>query len=128
MTTPPFLATAYFSLNMIVVDVPSVTSVTRIPSSPKNCQLAAKLLRPQLVLPVGEEELRVGTRLARAGIGRCLSDGELGGEPSMLRMRFHLAEMVNGGRVLPAAARLGRTVARMPSPADLVPDLQALLR
>lgn len=83
---------------------------------------------PQLVLPVGEEELRVGTRLARAGIGRCLSDGELGGEPSMLRLRFHLAEMVNGGRVLPAAARLGRAVARMPSPADLVPDLQALLR
>ena len=49
----PFFATAYFSLNMIVVEVPSVAYVMRFPpSSPKNCQFAEKLLRPQVVPPV----------------------------------------------------------------------------
>lgn len=82
----------------------------------------------QLVLPVGEDERRAGVRLEQAGVGRCLPDDELAGEPSMLRLRFHIADLVNGGRVLPAAARLGRTVARMPPPADLVPGIEALLR
>jgi hypothetical protein len=30
--------------------------------------------------------------------------------------------------VLPEAARLGLTIARMPQPADLVPDMEALVR
>ncbi|MGW5276527.1 glycosyltransferase [Streptomyces sp. NPDC004044] len=89
---------------------------------------AARFGVPQLVLPAGEEERRAGARLEQTGIGRCLSDDELAGDPSMLRLRFHIAELVNGGRVLPAAARLGRTIARMPPPADLVPGIEALMR
>ncbi|MGW4567630.1 glycosyltransferase [Streptomyces sp. NPDC004561] len=89
---------------------------------------AARFGISQLVLPAGEEERRAGARLEAAGIGRCLSDDELAGDPSMLRLRFHIAELVNGGRVLPEAARLGLTIARMPQPADLVPDIEALLR
>ncbi|MGY0019292.1 glycosyltransferase [Streptomyces sp. YJ-C3] len=89
---------------------------------------AARFGVSQLVLPAGDEERRAGARLEEAGIGRCLSDEELAGDPSMLRLRFHLAELVNGGRVLPEAARLGRTIARMPRPADLVPGIEALVR
>jgi UDP:flavonoid glycosyltransferase YjiC (YdhE family) len=89
---------------------------------------AARYGVSQLVLPAGEEERQAGKRLEQAGIGRCLTDDELAGAPSMLRLRFHLAELVNGGRVLPAAARLGRTIARMPPPAALVPGIEALLR
>jgi hypothetical protein len=89
---------------------------------------AARFGISQLVLPAGENERRAGARLEEAGIGRCLSDDELAGDPSMLRLRFHIAELVNGGRVLPEAARLGLTIARMPQPADLVPDMEALVR
>ncbi|MFD3536165.1 glycosyltransferase [Streptomyces sp. NPDC058664] len=89
---------------------------------------AARYGVSQLVLPAGEEEWAAGKRLERAGIGRCLTDDELAGASSMLRLRFHLAELVNGGRMLPAAAKLGRTIARMPEPAALVPDIEALLR
>ncbi|MGW5259037.1 nucleotide disphospho-sugar-binding domain-containing protein, partial [Streptomyces sp. NPDC004012] len=89
---------------------------------------AARFGISQLVLPAGENERRAAARLEEAGIGRCLSDDELAGDPSMLRLRFHIAELVNGGRVLPEAARLGLTIARMPQPADLVPDIEALVR
>ncbi|MGJ5756598.1 glycosyltransferase [Streptomyces puniciscabiei] len=89
---------------------------------------AARFGISQLVLPAGENERRAGERLEEAGIGRCLSEDELAGDPSMLRLRFHIAELVNGGRVLPQAARLGLTIARMPQPADLVPDIEALVR
>lgn len=89
---------------------------------------AARFGVSQLVLPAGETERQTGTRLEQAGIGRCLSEDELAGDPSMLRLRFHIAELVNGGRVLPMAARLGRTIARMPQPADLVPGIEALMR
>ncbi|MEV5322492.1 nucleotide disphospho-sugar-binding domain-containing protein [Streptomyces sp. NPDC052687] len=82
----------------------------------------------QLVLPAGEAERRAGKHLQQAGIGVCLTDDELRGASSMLRLRFHIAELVNGGRALPAAAQLGRTVAAMPRPADLVPGIEALLR
>lgn len=89
---------------------------------------AARFGVSQLVLPAGEAERQAGKRLEQAGIGRCLTDDELAGAPSMLRLRFHIAELVNGGRVLPAAAQLGRTIARMPPPAELVPGIEALLR
>lgn len=89
---------------------------------------AARFGVSQLVLPAGEEERRAGKRLEQAGIGRCLTDDELAGTTSMLRLRFHIAELVNGGRILPAAAQLGRTIARMPPPAALVPGIEALLR
>jgi hypothetical protein len=78
----------------------------------------------QPALPAGEEERRAGAHLERAGIGRCLPDDEPAGDPGMLRLRFPIAELVNGGRVLPAAARPGRTVA---PPADLVPGIEALM-
>lgn len=89
---------------------------------------AARFGVSQLVLPAGEDERRAGERLEQAGIGRCLTDDELRADPSMLRLRFHIAELVNGGRMLPAAARLGRAIAGMPPPADLVPGIKALLR
>ncbi|WP_037859002.1 glycosyltransferase [Streptomyces sp. NRRL S-340] len=89
---------------------------------------AARFGVSQLVLPAGEDERRAGARLEQAGIGRCLSDDELAGDPSMLRLRFHVAELVNGGRALPEAVRLGLAVARMPQPADLVADIEALVR
>lgn len=88
---------------------------------------AARFGVSQLVLPAGEPERRAGQLLERAGIGRCLSEEELA-DASMLRLRFHIAELVNGGRVLPAAEQLGRAVARMPAPAELVPGIEALLR
>ncbi|MCZ0982901.1 hypothetical protein O1L60_39040 [Streptomyces diastatochromogenes] len=88
---------------------------------------AARYGVSQLVLPAGPEEWAAGKRLERAGIGRCLTDEELAGDSTMLRLRFHIAELVNGGRVLPAAAKLGRSIARMPQPADLVPGIEALL-
>lgn len=87
---------------------------------------AARYGVSQLVLPAGEEEWRAGKRLERAGVGLCLSDVDLAGASSMLRLRFHLAELVNGGRMLPAAAELSRGIARMPGPADLVPRIEAL--
>lgn len=89
---------------------------------------AARYGVSQLVLPAGEEEWRAGKRLEQAGIGVCLTDDDLAGTSSMLRLRFHIAELVNGGRVLPAAAKLGQTIARMPKPAELVPGIEALLR
>ncbi|MFF0428478.1 glycosyltransferase [Streptomyces sp. NPDC004520] len=89
---------------------------------------AARYGVSQLVLPAGPEEWAAGKRLERAGIGRCLTEDELAGDSTMLRLRFHIAELVNGGRVLPAAAQLGRSIARMPQPADLVPGIEALLR
>ncbi|MFF0478782.1 glycosyltransferase [Streptomyces sp. NPDC004284] len=88
---------------------------------------AARYGVSQLVLPAGEEEWAAGKRLEQAGIGRCLTDDELAGDSTMLRLRFHIAELVNGGRVLPAAAKLGQSIARMPQPADLVPDIEALV-
>lgn len=89
---------------------------------------AARFGVSQLVLPAAAEERLAGERLEQAGIGLCLTEDELAGAPSMLRLRFHIAELVNGGRVLPAAAQLGRTVARMPPPAELVPGIEALVR
>lgn len=89
---------------------------------------AARYGVSQLVLPAGEEERRAGKRLEQAGIGVCLTDDDLAGSSSMLRLRFHIAELVNGGRVLPAAAKLGQSISRMPQPADLVPAVEALLR
>ncbi|WP_133259898.1 glycosyltransferase [Streptacidiphilus pinicola] len=88
---------------------------------------AARFGVSQLVLPAGEQERRAGERLEQVGIGRCLTKEEMAGGPSMLRLRFHIAELVNGGRVLPAAEELGRSVARMPAPAQLVPGIEALL-
>ncbi|MBL7253413.1 glycosyltransferase [Paractinoplanes lichenicola] len=82
----------------------------------------------QLVLPAGEPERRAGERLERAGIGRCLTADELGDDPSMLRLRFYIAELVNGGRMLPAAVQLGRSIAGLPGPADLVPAITTLTR
>uniref|UniRef100_A0AAU2W395 Uncharacterized protein n=1 Tax=Streptomyces sp. NBC_00008 TaxID=2903610 RepID=A0AAU2W395_9ACTN len=87
------------------------------------CTRAARYGVSQLVLPAGEEERQAGKRLERAGIGLCLSDDDLAGASSMLRLRFHIAELANGGRVLPAAAELGRSVARMPLPAQLAPGI-----
>ncbi|MFC8147102.1 glycosyltransferase [Streptomyces paradoxus] len=88
---------------------------------------AARFGVSQLVLPAGEEELRAGQLIEQAGIGRCLTGDEPMDSLSMLRLRFHIAELVNGGRVLPAAAQLGTSIARMPMPADLVPGIEALL-
>jgi hypothetical protein len=90
---------------------------------------AARYGVSQLVLPAGEEERRAGKRLEQAGIGLCLSDDDLAGAASsMLRLRFRLAELLNGGRLLPAAAELGRSIARMPQPAELVHRVEALAR
>ncbi|MFB7513097.1 glycosyltransferase [Streptomyces sp. NPDC056144] len=89
---------------------------------------AARYGVSQLVLPAGEEEQRAGKLVERAGVGLCLTDEDLAGTDSMLRLRFHLAELVNGGRVLPAAARLGKDVAAMTPPADLVPGIEELVR
>jgi hypothetical protein len=90
---------------------------------------AARYGVSQLVLSAGEAEWRAGKRLERAGIGLCLSDDDLtGAASSMLRLRFHIAELVNGGRVLPAAAELGRSISRMPRPSELVHRIEALAR
>ncbi|MFF4508457.1 glycosyltransferase [Streptomyces sp. NPDC001401] len=89
---------------------------------------AARYGVSQLVLPAGEEERRAGKHLERAGIGRCLSDDDLAGASSMLRLRFHIAELVNGGQLLPAAAELGHSVAGMPPPAQLVRRIEELPR
>ncbi|MCF2125326.1 hypothetical protein L1I79_02605 [Strepomyces sp. STD 3.1] len=88
---------------------------------------AARFGVSQLVLPTGQEELRAGQLVEQAGVGRCLTGDEPADGLSMLRLRFHIAELVNGGRVLPAAAQLGTSIARMPMPADLVPGIEALL-
>ncbi len=88
---------------------------------------AARYGVSQLVLPTGEDEWRAGKRLEQAGVGVCLTDDDLAGASSMLRLRFHIAELVNGGRVLPAAAKLGQSISGMPKPADLVPAVEALL-
>ncbi|MER6347567.1 glycosyltransferase [Streptomyces sp. NPDC001595] len=89
---------------------------------------AARFGVPQLVLPAGEAERRVAERIERVGIGRCLAEEEMAGDPSALRLRFHVAELVHGGRALPTATALSRTVAELTPPGDLVPRLEALVR
>ncbi|MEU4996470.1 nucleotide disphospho-sugar-binding domain-containing protein [Streptomyces sp. NPDC021622] len=82
---------------------------------------------PQLALNSGyPEERRSGALLESAGVGRCLYAAEPDRQTSGLRLRFHIAELVHGGRALPAASRLSQEISQLPGAQGLVARLEAL--
>lgn len=80
---------------------------------------------PQLVLA---EQRPPGDRLGRIGAGRRLvTSQDIQDVTDPLRLRRHLAELLYGGRALPAAHRLRTEITALPSPGALVSQFEALV-
>ncbi|WP_034089987.1 nucleotide disphospho-sugar-binding domain-containing protein [Streptacidiphilus albus] len=81
---------------------------------------------PQLVLPQLLDMFTTGQQLAAAGAAVCISDAEEQNDRS--RLRAGLEAVLNEPGYARAAGDLARSMAGMPSPAEVVHDLEALAR
>jgi len=79
---------------------------------------------PQLILPQGADQFHNARRLADVGAGRALlNDQQLPGEIARA-----VTEMLAGSSERQVAIRLGDEIASLPMPAEVVPELVALVR
>ncbi|WP_042439892.1 nucleotide disphospho-sugar-binding domain-containing protein [Streptacidiphilus albus] len=80
---------------------------------------------PQLVLPQIMDQFAVADGLVAAGAGLAVDSAEEQDDPS--RVRAALEQLLDGAGFRLSATELGESVARMPAPAAVVGDLEALI-